>query len=428
MVATPDVLIIGGGAIALAIALQLRQRDITVTVLSRDFAEAASHRAAGMLAPGAEELPPGPMLDLCRRSLARYPDWARKLETLTGRDVGYWPCGILSPRCQIPTDLTAHPTGTWLDAATAHHYQPGLTTAMASGGRSLAIAGAWWYPEDAQVDNRALTQTLRLAAQDAGADLQDGITVQGLVPRQCRIHQVQTTAGDFQAGHYILAAGAWSSDLLPIPIFPKKGQMATVQVPPGHGTDQPLQRVIYGPEGIYIVPRRDGRIVIGATSESVGFTPGLTPAGLDHLFHGACHLYPALREFPVRETWWGFRPCTPDEAPILGPSPWENLTLATGHHRNGILLTPITAELITDYILGNPDPLLTAFSWQRFEGATPPPTGQTPYSLREGSANGSVAPPEPLREQDRQGIAPTIPPQHPNTPIPQHSHPHTPPL
>jgi thiazole synthase len=393
MTGTPDVLIVGGGIIGLAIALQLRQQSLSVTVLSRNFSEAASQVAAGMLAPGAEELPPGPLLDLCRQSLQRYPDWARKLETLTGQDIGYWPSGILAPRMTRPSDIARPLTqGRWLEAETARQYQPGLAT---------AIAGAWWYPEEAQVDPRALAQAVRTAAQDAGVDIVDDINVLGLIQQNGHVQQVQTTAGDWQAGHYVLATGAWSNALLPIPVYPLKGQMAAVQVPPHAPEPQPLQRVLFGENKIYIVPRRHGRIVLGATSESVGFTPGITAAGMAHLFHQAITLYPALKEFPVQETWWGFRPVTPDEAPILGPSACQNLTLATGHHRNGILLMPITAELVADYVLGNPTPSLAPFSWERFErpsarlpGPLSPPAMQV-LNRQPSTSDLTTLPPDP---------------------------------
>ncbi|MEM9120977.1 MAG: glycine oxidase ThiO [Cyanobacteria bacterium P01_F01_bin.56] len=364
MTGTPDVLIVGGGVMGLAIALKLRQASLSVTVLSRDFAEAASHVAAGMLAPGAEELPPGPLLDLCRQSLQRYPDWVQKLESLTGQDVGYWPNGILAPRMQRPGDVSDRPhvQGRWIEAAHLASYQTGL---------NADIAGAWWYPEEGQVDPRALSQALLTAARDAGVDIRAGVTVHGLVQQGGQVQQVQTNAGSFRAEHYVLATGAWANDLLPIPVTPIKGQMAAVQVPPSFSHVQPLQRVLFGEDKIYIVPRRQGRIVLGATSETVGFTPGLTAAGMAHLFQKAVDLYPTLRDFPVQETWWGFRPATPDEAPILGPSTCQNLTLATGHHRNGILLMPITAEIMSDYILGRESPLLPPFTWQRFERSTP---------------------------------------------------------
>jgi thiazole synthase len=129
----------------------------------------------------------------------------------------------------------------------------------------------------------------------------------------------------------------------------------------------PLQTVLFGHE-VYIVPRQDGRIVIGATSEDVGFTPHNTPMGLQVLLTAAIRLFPELKHYPIEETWWGFRPATPDEWPILGSSPYENLTLATGHYRNGILLAPITALWMTNHILQQqPDPLLDAFHFKRFE-------------------------------------------------------------
>lgn len=385
MTGTADVLIVGGGAIGLAIALTLRQRGATVTVLSRDFAEAASHVAAGMLAPGAEGIPPGPFRDLCDRSLAAYGDWANKLETLTGKEIGYWPSGILAPRFSPDAAKAPTPSAQWLEPGAIAAYQAGLAD---------DVAGAWWHPDEGQVDNRAMTHALRVAAQEAGVRLEEGVTVQSFQQSfqqgQSQIQRLQTTAGEFQAGHYVLATGAWANDLLPVPVVPIKGQMAAVQVPPGYPHAQPLRRVLFG-ENIYIVPRRSGRIVLGATSEPVGFTPGNTPKGLTHLFQKASHLYPALQDFPVQECWWGFRPGTPDEMPILGPGPCANLTLATGHYRNGILLTPITAALIADAVMGQPDPLLAAFSWERFQRSRP--TSSTPLVFS--------APQSPMHTLDR---------------------------
>lgn len=384
MAGTTDVLIAGGGIIGLAIALTLRQQSLSVTVVSRDFAEAASHAAAGMLAPGAEAIPPGPYRQLCHESLQRYPDWAKKLEALAGQDIGYWPSGILAPQTVPPVDQTERIAagGRWLEATVAGRYQPGLTP---------EIAGAWWYPEDGQVDSRALVKALRMAVQDAGVEILEGVTVQGFVQRDRHIQHLQTTVGDLQAGQYVLATGAWSHALLPIPVTPLKGQMAAVQAPSGE-IATPLQRVLFGSEGLYVVPRRDGRIILGATCEATGFAPGTTPAGMVHLFQKAVQLFPPLKTFPVQETWWGFRPMTPDEAPILGPSPCKNLTLATGHHRNGILLMPITAELIANHILGKSTPLLDAFAWERFE--KPLPMLPVPSSIQP-------APPQPMQMLDR---------------------------
>lgn len=375
---TSDVLVMGGGIIGLAIALELQQRGAQVRVLSREVSQAASQAAAGMLAPHAEPMGSDAMYALCHRSLSRYPDWVSKLEGLTGQAVGYWPCGILMPQYDYPdadamaledrssSPRTAEPTKPihWLSAQTLHQYQPGL---------SETLQGAWWLPEDAQVDSRSLMQALRGAVQDQGINILEGVEVEGIVRHQGRVQSIRTRGGDFQADHYVLATGAWTHQLLPLPVFPRKGQMLSLRTPPGYPQPQPLQHVLYG-HNLYLVPRRDGRIIIGATSESVGFTPGNTPAGLNDLLSRAMALYPALAEFPLVECWWGFRPATPDNQPILGASAYPNLTLATGHYRNGILLAPITAQLIAQAILEQPDPLLAAFSWERFQRPSPSPT------------------------------------------------------
>jgi thiazole synthase len=369
-----DVLIIGGGVIGLAIAIELKLRGASVTVLSRDFHAAASLAAAGMLAPQAEAIPPSPMLELCLRSRSLYPEWTRKLEELSGEPTGYWSCGILAPvyenqgsgiRDQGSGEFAIAPSShissldcpaEWLDRDAINLYQPGL---------SSDIVGGWWYPEDGQVDNRALVRALWTAAESLGVDLRDGVTVEGIQQQQRQVIGVQTSVGVSRAEHYVLATGAWSNELLPIPVSPRKGQMLSVRVPDVNYS-VPLQRVLFGSD-IYIVPRRERRIVIGATSEEVGFTPHNTPAGIQALLQRAIRLYPQLQHYPIHEFWWGFRPATPDELPILGSSPCKNLTLATGHYRNGILLAPITAALIADLIWEQKsDTLLDHFHYSRF--------------------------------------------------------------
>lgn len=350
---TTDVLIIGGGAIGLAIAIELKLRSCNVTVVSHNFHAAATKAAAGMLAPGAEKISNEAMGELCRRSLYLYPDWTYKLEEFTGSNTGYWPCGILAP----VYEETRGPGGAyWLDKDAIRHYQAGL---------GEEVAGGWWYPEDAQVDNRALAQALLTAAQNLGVELKEGIKVQGIIQQQQQVVGVQTEAGVIRAEHYVLAAGAWTQELWTLPVSPRKGQMLSVRVPE-FVPELPLARVLYG-EDVYIVPRRDRRIIIGATNEDVGFTPHNTPAGIQTLLQQAIRLYPQIQNYPIEELWWGFRPATPDELPILGTSPCKNLTFATGHYRNGILLAPITAVLIADLIWAQKsDSLLTHFHYSRF--------------------------------------------------------------
>jgi thiazole synthase len=364
---TTDVLIMGGGAIALSIAIELALQGAEVTILSRDFNQAAVHAAAGMLAPQAESLLPSPMLELCLRSRSLYSDWTRKLEALTGLDTEYWPCGILAPAYaediaggEVPPfqESRSPMLSQWLDQAAIHQQQPGL---------SPEVVGGWWFPEDAQVNNRALARVLWVAAQELGVNLHEGNPVEAIQQQDDRVVGVKTPSGDWQAEQYILATGAWSGELLPaVPVVPRKGQMLSVGIPSSCWSDQPLKQVLFGSQ-IYLVPRRVGRIVIGATSEDVGFTPNNTAAGIQFLLEQAMKLYPPLQDFPIQEFWWGFRPATPDTWPILGIGPWENLILATGHYRNGILLAPITAALIADLALHQKaDPLLMAFDWRRF--------------------------------------------------------------
>ncbi len=406
---TSDILIIGGGVIGLATAIELKLRGAKVTAISRNQKAAATTAAAGMLAPSAEKIADGAMLQLCNRSLYLYPDWTRKLEEITGLDTGYWACGFLSPvygskgdkgtrgqgdketRGQGDKEINIRSISSsgadWLDKQTIHQFQPGL---------SEEVVGGWWYPEDAQVDNKALFQILLSAAENLGVEIQEGITVKGIIQQQGQVRGVQTNAGTLHASVYVLATGAWSNQLFPLPVRPVKGQMLSVRVP-SSAPELPLSRVLYG-DGIYIVPRRDGRIIIGATCENVGFTPGNTPLGIENLLQGAIRLYPQIQNYPIEELWWGFRPTTPDQLPILGNSCCENLIFATGHHRNGILLTPITAKLIADLIFSEKlseklsekfDSLLTHFHYSRFYNSSPKSTAMLTSSVNFSNGNNS---------------------------------------
>jgi len=355
-----EILIIGCGLIGLSIAIELKLRGAKVTVISRDFQQIATNAAAGMLAPQAEAIPPGKMLDLCLKSRALYPEWVKKIESISGLPTGYWPCGILTPVYTIKDRKNyALPNLNyqWLNQVAIHQYQPGL---------SPEVIGGWFYSQDAQVDNRHLYQSIIAAAKELKIEIQAGFVTE-IIHKKRKIQSLKTSIGELEAEHYVLATGAWSQQLLPIPVFPTKGQMLSLKIPSDVSTENlPLQQVLFGNQ-TYIVPRQDGRIIIGATCENIGFVDGNTAAGIQQLLGNAIRLYPVLRNYEILEFWWGFRPNTPDEMPILGTSNYDNLTLATGHYRNGILLAPITGMLIADLIWNNQfDPLLKAFNYSRF--------------------------------------------------------------
>ena len=354
------IIIIGGGIIGISIAIELKLRGAKVTVISRDFQQIATNAAAGMLAPQAEAIPPGKMLDLCLKSRTLYPEWVQKIESISGLETGYWSCGILSPVYALKDrENYALPSLNyqWLNQVAIHQYQPGL---------SPEVIGGWFYPQDGQVDNRYLYQSIIAAAKELKVEIQSGIVTE-IIRKKGKIKSLKTSIGEIEAEHYVLATGAWSQELLPIPIFPTKGQMLSLKVPSYVSRENlSLQQVIYGSH-CYIVPRKDGRIIIGATCENIGFVDGNTPVGIQQLLGNAIRLYPVLRDYEILEFWWGFRPNTPDEMPILGKSHYSNLTLATGHYRNGILLAPVTGMLIADLIWNNQsDPLLKAFNYSRF--------------------------------------------------------------
>ena len=390
MKATSDILIIGGGIIGLAIAVELRQRGVQVTVLSRDFQQAASHAAAGMLAPHAEQIPPGPMKELCLRSRWLYGDWVSKLEDLTGLETGYNPCGILAPFFEIPEqNESPSPASQWLDRETLRLYQPDL---------GEEAIGGWWHPEDGQVDNRKLVSALRQAAQQLGVNLQKGVTVQALPQKNSQIQAIFTNKGEFQANTYILATGSWAKELLPLPVEPIKGQMLALRMPVDPHQPLPLQRVLFGPN-TYLVPRRDGRLIIGATAEKVGWLPHNTPQGINTLLERAIRLFPALANWTIEDFWWGFRPGTPDEWPILGTSSCDNLILATGHYRNGILLAPVTAQLIADLVTTQRrDSLIANFNCKRFFRKSQPTLSGKTMTLLSPSPHLPISPSTPTED------------------------------
>jgi glycine oxidase len=369
---TDPVLILGGGLIGLALAHELARQGLAATVLSRRRSEAAGFVAAGMLAPHAEGLD-GSLLELGQRSLERIPAWVARIESDSGLACGLRICGIVVPFASA-AEREAYPTaaqGERLDRSGLEREIPGIGPLWQAG---------LLFPQDGQIDNRRrLMRALERACVHRGVRFEEGCEVLGLVTEPqgqqtgeapgeqlaaVRLRRADGQELTLPCREAVLCGGAWSSQLLPgLPVFPVKGQMLSLQGPIGA-----LSRVVFGP-GTYLVPREDGLLVVGATSEpEAGFGEGLTPAGQRQLQAGIDALLPTATGWPPMERWWGFRPCTPDQAPLLGKGPIGGLWLATGHHRNGVLLAAISAELVAGAMLGqqSDDGLLEAFHWSRF--------------------------------------------------------------
>ncbi|MEA5417306.1 FAD-dependent oxidoreductase [Synechococcus sp. BA-132 BA5] len=373
--------VLGGGLMGLAIAHQLACRGRAVTVLSRRRSEAAGFVAAGMLAPHAEGLS-GAMLALGQASLARIPAWVARIEADSGLPCGLRPTGIVVPFTGT-AEREAYPTapfGEPLDRAGLERQVPGIGPAWRAG---------LLFAQDGQIDNRRrLMRALERACVALGVRFEEGTEVLELLTgdggrlRGVRLRRAEGGEHTIATGTAVLACGAWSGRLLPsLPVHPVKGQMLSLQ-----GPRASLERVVFGP-GTYLVPRQDGLLVVGATSEpEAGFDDGLTPEGQKQLQQGLVALLPEAALWPPMERWWGFRPGTPDGAPLLGPGPIEGVWLATGHHRNGVLLAAITAELIAEAITaagqtsGASAALLAPFRWDRPQPAAP--GGRTPPGAR----------------------------------------------
>jgi glycine oxidase len=370
--AKPRVVIIGAGVVGLGIAWRLASRA-TVTVFDRGKAGAgASYAAAGMLAacceaePGEEAL-----VALGRESQKRWPAFADELERVSGIDVELRGEGTLVLALTADDQATiAHGLEfqrrlglplEWLSAAATRAREPRLAG---------KIAGALFSPQDHQVDNRKLAQALRVAAEAAGAEIREHhpvkeIIVQGGQARGVVLDNGTTVTADV----VVLAAGAWSRTIggLPPdrrpPVRPVKGQMLALRM---DAAAPLLSHVLWAPS-VYLVPRRDGRLIVGGTVEEKGFDDTITAGGLLTLLEAAWRAVPAVEELPVDEIWVGHRPGSRDDAPILGRGPLDRLFYATGHHRNGILLAPVTADAMARLILDDAvDPAIKPFGLERF--------------------------------------------------------------
>ena len=373
MSAPPATAIIGGGIIGLAIGWRLAQAGVGVEIFEREAAgRGASWAAAGMLAAGVESEPgEAALCRLNRLGQALWPDFAAELEAAAGLGVGLRREGTIEIaltrddaaklRHVFDFQRAQGVTLEWLTPAEARAREPHLGT---------QLAGAVFSPHDHQVDNRAVVVALRRAFLAAGGVLREATPVAAVVCAGDRVAGLELGTGEFPPCHrVVLAAGPWSSLLAGLPeaarpaVRPIKGQMLALGMDPAAPL---LSHVLWTPR-VYLVPRGDGRLIVGATTEERGFDTAITAGGMFSLLEGAWRALPAIEELPIIETWVGFRPGSRDDAPLLGPHGPEGLVFATGHHRNGILLAPLTAELIARYLLeGAIDPAMHPFLPDRF--------------------------------------------------------------
>ncbi|MGH7386855.1 MAG: glycine oxidase ThiO [Candidatus Methylomirabilales bacterium] len=349
---TADVLIIGGGIIGCSIALELTRARVRVLLLERDrIGCEASGEAAGMLAPQAEGLSPGPFLDLCLKSRAMFGPLQDTLREETGIDIEVLRSGLLYPFLTEEDEVYGKRlfeeqrgrglTVEWWDHRHVLEAEPHVTP---------AVRGALYLPDDHQVQNARMVRALHLAGARGGAEYVEGSPVTAIVREGDRVIGVRSGTETYHAAKVVIAAGAWSGTLSElmrheIPIRPARGQLLSLQT-----RGELVRHILYGRE-VYLVPRASGEVVVGSTVEFVGFKKHVTAAGIEGLLAAARKLVPALASRPMLQAWAGFRPWTPDELPYLGPVPGSpGLYIASGHFRNGILLAPVTGQLMAELL------------------------------------------------------------------------------
>jgi glycine oxidase len=368
-----DVAVVGAGVIGLSIAWRLALRGMSVAVFERATVGAgASLAATGMLAAAAEHEPGcHDLLALALESQRQWPQFRAQLEAQSRQRIDFREGGTLvvalgrdeverlrfrhdlHKRCDLPTR--------WLGGGEVRAMEPALRPSVAAG---------LYCADDHQVDPRLVMAALRAAFAAAGGRLFEHCAVEGVDLAGGRVAGLVTAAGRCRAPTVVLAAGAWTGNVLPpgltVPVRPLKGQALAVRTTAETGT---LGHIVWT-EQIHMAPKGDGRLIVGATVEERGFDDAITAGGLYALLEGARRAFPAIEEMAVDAVWTGFRPSSIDDAPILGATPIPGLAVATGHHRNGYLLAPATALAIEALIADGVMPKVArAFGLDRFGGA-----------------------------------------------------------
>jgi glycine oxidase len=367
---TADVIVVGGGVIALTIARELARRGLFVTLIERgELGAEASFAAGGILGPQAEANSADDFFKLACQSRDLYPPLAQALFEETGIDIELDTTGTLYLAVNEKDEIEVTRRYEWQTKAGLPVSR--LTSLEARELEPLVadnIRGALLFPQDIQVDNRRLLAALIAANQRLGVRLVNNTKVESLRMAVGRVTGVITSRGQISAPYVVMAAGAWTSmvstdqSLPSINIEPVRGQMVCLQTRP-----RAARHILYSPRG-YLVPRRDGRLIAGSTTEHAGYDKQVTAGGVAEILSHVLELAPSLASAPISDTWAGLRPRSEDNLPILGPCEIDGLVYATGHYRNGILLAPITGQLIADAIVNKVvSPLLSRFTPHRFD-------------------------------------------------------------
>ncbi|MDP9338270.1 MAG: glycine oxidase ThiO [Acidobacteriota bacterium] len=359
---TFDVAIAGGGLIGASIAFELARAGLRVAIFDRQQpGEEASWAAAGILSPAPENAGMISTVPLGRASLAIYPEFVSAVEELAGQSVGYRSRGTVEA-------FFSHDAQAKLNTIIALHHGLGLRAEPLSAedarrlepALSSELEAAVLRPDEACVDNRALTRAVLIAAVHAGAKIFAGSSVQAVSGSAQRCDGLIVDDKHIEARWTIIAAGCYSVEIkgaeVYAPVRPAKGQMLALRA-----KNVKIDRVLWS-EQVYLAPRDDGRLVAGATVEYVGFEKEVTAGAVQKILAGALELAPALTGAQIEEIWAGLRPDSPDHLPIIGPTDVEGLLIATGHFRSGILLAPITAQLLREWITKQS----VSVDWTRF--------------------------------------------------------------
>ncbi|MHB8378023.1 MAG: glycine oxidase ThiO [Dehalococcoidia bacterium] len=368
-----DVVIVGGGIVGCACAYELAKRGARAVLLEYGTTGMqATNAAAGMLAPLTETHEPGPLLEFGVRALRAYPRLIEELQAACGFDLELRLDGILNVAFDDEQATTLRRRYAWqremgfplewLDGATCRELEPRLS--------ARAVAGVF-SPSEGSVSNQMVALALARGALAHGAVIHERAGVRSFERRDGRVTGVRTAAARYECETVVLAAGARSGQLaarlgIDLPVRPVRGQMIALG-----GMRTPVRHIVWGPGG-YLVPRANGIVFAGATVEDVGFRRRTTAAGVRGLRAMASALVPQLAAATVHFAWAGLRPGSADGLPMIGPLPgYENAFAATGHFRNGILLGPLTGELVADGLLsGDWSGVPAAFAPARF-AATP---------------------------------------------------------